>query len=208
MAAGTNRPKNDEYWIPSWSSILFSGDVFEAVPFTDQPTTVFVDEADPGAAAKHYLGEVAFAYGLLISPTCDMYDQLSAEPRPAHQFRVLAPILPLAEVARATESVARNANLIRSRDSIVPYMYLPSLEGAFEESLACLFRPSLVSNDFLAEPPRRIGQMHPEARRQLKIKLARYWARVDVTREQVPLHERNEDQVRSSDRPPSSYDVV
>lgn len=205
MATGAHRPKNNEYWIAPWSRTLFSGDVFEAVPFSDQPTTVLTDE-DAEPAAKHYLGEIAFGYGLLVSPTCDMYDQLSAEPRPAHPYRVLVPILPLADVAAATEAVEQNLGLLRSRDTVVPYMYLPPLAGVFEESVACLFRPSLVADDFLADPPRRVAQMHPEARRHLKIKLARYWARVDVPKDRIPLLERNEDAVRTSDHPPSPYD--
>jgi hypothetical protein len=85
-------------------------------------------------------------------------------------------------------------------------MYLPALEGSFEESVACLFRPSVVADDFLADPPKRIAQMHPEARRQLKIKLARYWARVDVARDQFDLHERDEERVQSDALPPSNYD--
>ncbi len=86
-------------------------------------------------------------------------------------------------------------------------MYLPELEGVFGESVACLFRPSLVSDEFLADPPRRIAQMHPEARRHLKLKLARYWARVHVPKDQVPLHERGEDEVASSEQPASPYDA-
>ena len=105
-----------------------------------------------------------------------MHDQLAEEPRPAHPYRALVPILPLDAVAAATDAVERNVGLLRSRDSLHPYMYLPALEGQFAESVACLFRPSLVADDFPADPPRRIAQMHPEARRQLKIKLARYWA--------------------------------
>jgi hypothetical protein len=185
--------------------VLFSGDVFEAIPFGGQPTSVLTDEdAEP---AKHYVGEVAFGYGLLISPTCDMYDQLAEEPRPAHPYRVLVPILPLQEVAVRTEAVEKNLGLLRSRDSLAAYMYLPALEGVFEESVACLFRPTLVADEFLAEPPRRITQMHPEGRRQLKIKLARYWARVDVARDQFPLAEKGEDQVRSDSSPLSPYDA-
>ncbi|KAB2845528.1 MAG: hypothetical protein F9K44_16950 [Hyphomicrobiaceae bacterium] len=200
-----HRPPDDEYWVEPWARVLFSGDVFEAIPFGDQPTSVLTDEdAEP---AKHYLGEVAFGYGLLISPTCDMYNQLAREPRPAHPYRVLVPILPLEEVAARTDAVDRNIGLLRSRDSLATYMYLPPLEGAFEESVACLFRPSLVADDFLAGPPRRIAQMHAEARRQLKIKLARYWARVDVAREKFPLGERDEAKVRSDESPPSPYDV-
>lgn len=206
MAGEPHRPLDDEYWIEPWSRVLFSGDVFEAIPFGDQPTSVLTDEdAEP---AKHYLGEVAFGYGLLISPTCDMYDQLAGEPRAAHPYRVLVPILPLDEVAARTDAVERNLGLLRSRDSLTAYMYLPALDGAFEESVACLFRPSLVADHFLADPPRRIAQMHPEGRRQLKIKLARYWARVDVARDQFPLKERGEDDVRAEGSPPSPYDAT
>lgn len=205
MAEIVHRPPDAEYWIGSWSGVPFSGDVFEAIPFGGQPTTILTD--DEPEPAKHYQGQVAFGYGLLISPTCDMYDQLSEEPRPAHPYRVLIPILPLEEVVGATEAIEQSVGLLRSRDSLVPYMYLPGLDRYFDESVACLFRPSLVADSFLANPPRRIAQMHPEARRQLKIKLARYWARVDVARDQFPLRERDEEDARSDALPPSPYDI-
>ena len=205
MDEAPHRPIDDEYWVQPWATVLFSGDVFEAIPFGSQPTAVLTsDEPEP---AKHYVGEVAFGYGLLISPTCDMYDQLADEPRPAHPYRVLIPILPLAQVAESTEAVERNLGLLRSRDSLHAYMYLPALDGHFDESVACLFRPSLVSDEFLSDPPRRVQQMHPEARRQLKIKLAAYWARVRVARDQFSLHERDEGSVRSETLPASVYDV-
>jgi hypothetical protein len=127
MAAGEHRPRNDQYWIPSWSSVVFSGDVFEAVPFAGQPTMVMVDEEDE--PAKHYLGEVGFTYGLLVSPTCDMYDRLAAEPRLAHPYRVLVPILPLAAVADATDAVERSLGLLRSRDAAVPLHVPPTARG-------------------------------------------------------------------------------
>lgn len=136
-----------------------------------------------------------------------MYDQLADEPRSAHPYRVLVPILPLDEVVASTEAVERSLGLLRSRDSLHAYMYLPALEGHFGESVACLFRPALVADDFLADPPCRIAQMHPEARRQLKIKLARYWSRVDVARDQFPLRERDEAGARSESLPASVYDA-
>jgi hypothetical protein len=37
-----------------------------------------------------------------------MYDQFADEPRPAHPYRVLVPILPLDEVVAATDAVERN----------------------------------------------------------------------------------------------------
>jgi hypothetical protein len=164
------RPIDDQYWVRPWSRLLFSGDVFEAIPFGTPPTEILVRE-DPGLV-QHYIGEVAFAYGLLVSPTCDMYEVVGAEPRLGHPFRVLVPVLDLTEVVRHTGTVERNLGLLRSRDSLHAYMYLPPLPGFFEESVACLFRPAVVTDDFLADPPRRIAQMTPEGRRHLKVKLA------------------------------------
>jgi hypothetical protein len=198
------RPRDDEYWARPWSRILFSGDVFDAIPFGMPPTEIVVrEDVEP---VQHYTGQVGFAYGLLISPTCDMYEAVGAEPRLAHPFRVLVPVLDLAEVVRQTETVERSVGLLRSRDSLTAYMYLPALPGFFEESVACLFRPAVVADDFLADPPRRIAQMTQEGRRHLKIKLAAYWGRVKVDPDAIPLGERNADETRTDGWPPSRYD--
>ena len=86
-------------------------------------------------------------------------------------------------------------------------MYLPPLPGVLEEeSVACLFRPSLVSDELLAEPPRRVAQLQPEARRHLKVKLAAYWGRVAVDPKELPLQEQGEEELRATDWPPSRYD--
>ena len=160
MGPGEHRPHDEQYWTPPWSTALFAGDLFEAIPFGDQPTTLF--RADDG---KHFVGEVGFAYGLLTTPTCDMAEQ-RGESVTAHPFRVLVPVLPLAAVAEQAGAVMDSVKLLRSRDTLHPYMYLPPLPGLLEEeSVACLFRPSLVSDELLAEPPRRVAQLQPEARR-------------------------------------------
>jgi hypothetical protein len=86
-------------------------------------------------------------------------------------------------------------------------MYLPSCPGLEEgELLALLPRPSLVSEELLRTPPRRIAQLHPQARRHLKVKLAAYWGRVAVDREVLPLYERDEPDPNNSSWPPSPYD--
>jgi hypothetical protein len=127
----------------------------------------------------------------------------------AHPYRVLVPVLPLRLVAEQTGAVADNEKLLRSRDSIHPYMYLPALAEVLEdESVACLFRPSLVSDELLADPPRRIAQRQPRARRHLKVKLAAYWARVAVDAGELPLYERDEEAVRAAGWPASRYDDV
>lgn len=204
MGPGEHRPRDHEYWTQPWSATLFAGDLFEAIPFGDQPTTIYAGEDEP-IAGKHFVGEVAFGYGLLVTPTCDMTDQHGGGS--AHPYRVLVPVLPLRLVVEETSAVAESGKLLRSRDSIHPYMFLPPLPGVLdEESVACLFRPSLVSDELLSSPPRRIAQLQPSARRHLKVKLAAYWSRVAVDPAELPLNERDEDAVRAPQWPPSSYD--
>jgi hypothetical protein len=203
MADAIYRPPDDQYWIPNWSSVLFAGDLFAAIPFGEQP---FEAVLDPSGHGKHFVGPVAYGYGLLISPTCDMVDQKTLEV--AHPYRVLVPVLPFSMVAEGSPATAHNLGLIRSRDQVIPYMYLPPLAGVLEEeSVACLYRPTTVSDDFLRDPPRRVAQLHAEARRQLKIKLARYWARVSPTRTDIALLEMDENVVKASVAPSSVYDL-
>jgi len=205
MGPGEHRPHDHEYWTQSWSATLFAGDLFEAVPFGNQPTVIYVGDEKP-VTGKHFVGEVAFSHGLLITPTCDMTEQRGVS-GPAHPYRVLVPIIALSRVLEQTASVRQSENLLRSRDSIQPYMYLPALPGVLdEESVACLFRPSLVSDEFLAQPPRRIAQLQPQARRHLKVKLAAYWGRVAIDPAELPLHERDEEATRAGEWPPSRYD--
>lgn len=205
MGPGEHRPHDHEYWTAPWSTTPFAGDLFEAIPFGDQPTVVYTGEEEP-ITGKHFVGEVAFGYGLLITPTCDMTDQLGGGS--AHPYRVLVPVLPLRFVAERTGAVSENQKLLRSRDTVHPYMYLPPLEGVLdEEGVACLFRPSLVSDELLADPPRRIAQLQAPARRHLKVKLAAYWARAAIDPNELPLHERNEEDLRASTSPVSRYDI-
>jgi hypothetical protein len=198
------RPPDNVYWAAPWSSILFAGDVFKAVPFTTPPTELYVHEEGFGGP-QHFIGEVEFAYGLLISPTCDMYESVRPEAL-AHPFRVLVPILPIDEIVTHTTGVEQSLGLLRSRDSLNAYMYLPAIPGLFGESAACLFRPTVVAEDFLSSPPRRVAQMQAEARRHLKVKLAAYWARAKVEHEDLPLQERDEEKATADAFPPSRYD--
>jgi hypothetical protein len=158
------RPADHEYWCAAWSRTLFAGDIFQAVPFHTPPTEIYEDEY---TQEQHYFAQLGWGYGLLISPTCDMYESVDPE-RIAHPFRTVVPILPLAEVTERTRAVAESVGLLRSRDQLTAYMYLPPLAEFFGESVACLYRPTVVTDDFLADPPRRIAQMQPEARRHLK----------------------------------------
>jgi hypothetical protein len=205
MGPGQHRPHDEEYWQRPWAQALFAGDLFEAIPFGDQPTVLYTPEQGE-ASGKHFLGEVAFGYGLLTTPTCDMTEQ-HGEQLAGHPFRVLVPVVPLEIVVTQTTAIEKSVSLLRSRDVITPYLYLPSLPNVLEgEHVACLFRPTLVSDELLREPPRRVAQLQAPARRHLKVKLAAYWGRAAVDPNDLPLHERGEEDLAAEGWPPSPYD--
>jgi hypothetical protein len=204
MGEGTHRPADEFYWRRPWSPILFAGDLFDAIPFSSQPTVV-VEGEDERGERKHYVGEIEFAYGLLVTPTCDMADQRSAEI--AHPFRVLVPVVGFEAACDALGTPEHKRGLIRSRDSSYPYLYLPPCPALDEgELLALLARPAMLAEEFLRTPPRRIAQLHPLARRHLKVKLAAYWGRAGINPEALPLYERDEPDPRDASWPPSPYD--
>jgi hypothetical protein len=201
MATGT-RPSNDHYWRRPWSSMLFAGDLFEAIPFGTQPTVAV--EADDDGVHKHYVGAIEFAYGLLISPTCDLTDQATGHS--AHPYRVFVPVVSLAVACDTLAMPNDKRGLLRSRDQMHPYLYLPAVPGTDDgELVALLFRPTTVSEEFLRTPPRRLAQLHPLARRHVKVKLAAYWARARLDPEALPIFERDEERP-GEDWPPSPYD--
>lgn len=205
MGPGEHRPHDEEYWQRPWARAPFAGDLFEAIPFGEQPTIVHT--ADGGwAPGKHFLGEVAFSHGLLITPTCDMADQ-HGEQLSAHPFRVLVPVLPLELIVAQTSAIEQSLGLLQGRDTLAPYMYLPTLPGFLDgEHVACLFRPTLVSDEVLRDPPRRVAQLQAPARRHLKVKLVAYWSRAGVDPNSLPLHERSEENLVADGWPPSPYD--
>lgn len=184
--------------------MLFAGDLFEAIPFSGQPTVVFSGDDEQGEQ-KHFVGEIEFAYGLLVTPTCDMVNQ--ADAGLAHPYRVLVPVVDFEMTCDVLRTPDDKRGLLRSRDSLQPYMYLPACPGLDEgELLALLPRPTMVSEEFLRDPPRRIAQLHPRARRHLKVKLAAYWGRAAVRPDDLPLYERDEPDPREASWPPSEYD--
>ena len=204
MAEGKHRPADEDYWRCPWSRVLFAGDLFEAIPFTSQPT-VLVEGADEHGESKHYVGEIDFAYGMLITPTCDMADPASGDL--AHPFRVLVPVVEFQTACDVLGTPEHKRGLIRSRDASYPYLYLPACPGIDEgDLLALLSRPTMLSEAFLRTPPRRIAQLHPLARRHLKVKLAAYWGRVAIDAGELPLYERGEPDPRDATWPPSPYD--
>ena len=175
MGPGEHRPHDHEYWTAPWSTTLFAGDLFEAIPFGDQPTVIYTGEEGPRRRqALRRRGRVR----LRPAGHADVRHGRPARRRP-RRIRIASsfPSFRSASSPSRQAQSPQNEKLLRSRDTIHPYMYLPPLAGVLEEeSVACLFRPSLVSDELLADPPRRIAQLQPPARRHLKVKLAAYWA--------------------------------
>jgi hypothetical protein len=87
-------------------------------PFGDQPTVVYTPEHGE-ARGKHFLGEVAYGYGLLITPTCEMAEQHGTS-LTAHPYRVRAPVLPLDLVVKQTAAIEKGLGLLRDHNAITP----------------------------------------------------------------------------------------
>ena len=203
MPPGVDRPLDDEYWVRCWSNVLFAGDLFVAVPFVDQPFQLYEGEPDQ-AGRRHYVGQVSSGYGMMISPTCDLINQRSDGP--SHPFRVFVPVVPASDVI--DQAPRLDLGLIRGRDQIRAYMYLPPLPGFIdEESLACLYRPMTLTDELLRSTSNRIAQLGPESRRQLKLKLVAYWTRMAADRNEFPLYEQAEEGVRADTLPASPHDA-
>lgn len=65
---------------------------------------------------------------------------------------MLVPVVSLEAVCDAPELPKNKRGLLRSRDQLHPYLYLPAVPGTDEgELVALLFRPATVSEEFLRE---------------------------------------------------------
>jgi len=210
MGPGEHRPHDREYWIEPWSTTLFAGDLFEAIPFGDHPTGIYAGEEEP-VAGRHFVGEVAFGYGLLITPTCDMTHQHGGGGL-AHPYRVLVPVLPLRFVAEQTGAVAENEKLLRGRDIATRSIRICT----FRRSAARrrprrgergVFLPTEPRQRRAARQPAAPGRAAAAGGQTASQGEARcVLARTAIDPNELPLHERDEDAVRASASPPSRYD--
>jgi len=117
------------------------------------------------------------------------------------------PVVPASDVVEHVPNL--NLGLIRSRDRVRAYMYLPPMPGFIdEESLACLYRPMTLTDELLRNTSERVAQLGPEARRQLKLKLIAYWTRMEASRDELDLYKQDEESVRAGTEPASRYDAA
>jgi hypothetical protein len=147
------------------------GDLFQDVPlgYPWPPDAIDHDEG----RRKFLSGPFEPGFGMLLSPTCSMIAQ--GAPGYAHPVRMLAPVLPLAELLEREVIKEQAVEDLRIYDHLVNYFYLPQIDSAdMPESLALLYASITVHHDYLDE--RRIAPLARPAAVHLKYKLTALFA--------------------------------
>ena len=164
------RPPDTDYYAERTSYVRM-GDIFRDVPL-GYPWPP--DAVDHDAGRRKFLsGPFSAGFGILLSPTCSIVAQGSSGY--AHPVRMIAPVLPLAELIE--HRVVKEASLadLRVYDHLVNYFYLPAIESAdMPESLGLLYASITIHHDYLEE--RRIAQLAAPAAVHLKYKLTALFA--------------------------------
>jgi len=116
------RPSDDQYWVPNWSSILFAGDLFAAIPFLDQPTVTVVEESRRGQDRQR-LGQLdgRHVQDCRLAPVGRaphraerIVAQVSAGGNPAREVLLVATVVP--SVPGTTERHAQGTSAARTFD--------------------------------------------------------------------------------------------
>lgn len=172
-AVPDDRPPDAAYYELHRVELASQGDIFRDVPL-GYPTVVGEFEA---AGERRFLsGPLDFGNAMLLSPSCSLSAQGGDATASgyAHPIRVLAPVHPLAELQDAGVLDASKISIMRRRDGLINYMYLPPLEdAALPESAVLLYYSIALHHDFIAD--QRVTQLAYEGARQLQRKLAWFY---------------------------------
>jgi len=164
------RPPDTDYYAERTSYVRM-GDIFQDVPlgYPWPPDAVGHD----AGRRKFLSGPFSAGFGMLLSPTCSMIAQGATGY--AHPIRMIAPVLPLAELVERGAVKEQAVADLRIYDHMVSYFYLPAIEsGQMPESLALLYASITIHHDYLDE--RRIAQLAVPAAVHLKYKLTALYA--------------------------------
>ena len=164
------RPADGNYYAERTDYVRM-GDLFQDVPLGYPWPAEAVDHAE--GKRKFLAGPFQAGFGMLLSPTCSMIAQGASGY--AHPVRMLAPVLPLAELVERGIVKAASLGDLRVHDHLVNYFYLPPIEEhGMAESLALLYAAITIHHDYLAE--RRVAQLSQAAAIHLKYKLTALYA--------------------------------
>jgi hypothetical protein len=164
------RPPDTDYYAERTPYVRM-GDVFQDVPLGNPWPPDAVDHA--AGSRKFLSGPFSAGFGMLLSPTCSMIAQGASGY--AHPVRMIAPVLPLAELVEQRAIKEAAVPDLRIYDHLVNYFYLPPIESAqMPESLALLYASITIHHDYLEK--RRIAQLTEPAAVPLKYKLTALFA--------------------------------
>jgi hypothetical protein len=96
-------------------------------------------------------------------------------------MRTVVPIVPLESLIGSGVLDLQKAQLVRKRDQLANYMYLPALNDVFSESCALLYFPVTLSHDILVTHS-RVTQLSLAGSKQLCKKLVAFWTGVRAER--------------------------
>jgi hypothetical protein len=155
---------NDEEYFELRTDHFAQGDIFKEVPFYYGDISPLKNPAEP------FIATGFSGYGVLITYTSGMMNQPPGTPGYAHPWRLVAPLLSIAQLAEQGVFSDQQIDGLRSQDNFGRYMYVPSFPGEFRESVVVCHRPSLVHQEVLEG--RRISQLQLPAALRLQEKLA------------------------------------
>jgi hypothetical protein len=164
------RPRDEDYYAERTDYVRM-GDIFQDVPLGYPWPAEAVDHE--AGRRKFLSGPFEPGFGMLLSPTCSIVAQGASGY--AHPVRMLAPVLPIAQLVERGAVKEQAVDDLRVYDHLINYFYLPPIESAnLPESLALLYASITIHHDYLEE--RRIAQLSEAAAVHLKYKLTALFA--------------------------------
>ncbi|HLY49007.1 MAG TPA: hypothetical protein VKR21_07410 [Solirubrobacteraceae bacterium] len=176
------RPDDNLYY-ETRLALFSQGDIFRDVPLaypTPADEFVLADDEDTAGSRRFLSGPFDVGFAMLVTPTCSRRAQ--GGHGYAHPVRTLLPLRPFDELVEVELLDSSKAGLLRKRDALINYMYLPSNdELELPESIALLYMPVTLHHDFLAG--QRVTQLTVDAARQLHSKLVWFASGLKLDRE-------------------------
>lgn len=132
--------------------------------------------------ARQFLsGPFEIGHAMLLTPTCSMRAQQTANVAYAHPVRILAVVRPVQELVDRGIFTANRLGILRKYDGLMNYMYLPeSPPFDLPESVALLYMTVILHHDIIEG--QRITQLTYEGAQQLQRKLVLFASGLPVDR--------------------------
>ena len=176
------RPPNESYY-ETRHRFLSQGDIFKDVPlaYPFPPGQIVEDTSAPTGARQFLSGPFEMGHAMLLTPTCSMRAQQTAEVTYAHLVRVLAVIRPVQELVDRGILNPGSLGVLRKYDGLMSYMYLPeSASIGLPESVALLYMTVILHHEMI--DGQRVTQLAIDGAQQLQRKLVLFASGLPVDR--------------------------